>query len=268
LIIEGESQKMRNALKDIVETARALAQNKSAVLLFFVTYVALLATLSLFILTREATVKDLLVTLITMIAVPVLFCLLQAMCVTYLSTAGVVELLKESLAILRKLVIATIPFIVIGLLTYVMLGMIETRLSPGMSGRRLGTFTQGGESWPHVLISAARLVIFGMVLPLASIHIWIEARRLDLRQLLRAIKPIMARAFALRSVEIYVVGFALFGILPYILKSVRAPTERAWLEISLLGVQLILALALNLVGWVLTVGALQRATLATGQCDE
>lgn len=255
---------MKNAISDLTEAARGLLLNRRALALFLVIYVALLATLSLFILTREATIKDLLVTSATLIAVPALFFLLQAMCVCYTETSSARQIIRESVAILRKLIVVTVPFIVIGLAFYLILDKFDARFSVSLQGQTPATLAREGETWPRVVISAIRLVTFGMVLPLACIHTWIAIRRGDVRKVLSTFKPILTRAFALRSVETYVVGFAVFGILPYLLIIVRTPSERAWLEISLLGTRLAVAFVLMLIGWVITVGALQRGTLAEG----
>lgn len=259
---------MREAFKDITETARGLVRNGRALVLFFVTYAALLATLTLFIVTREATIKDVLVSLAMLIVVPALFFLLQAMCVSYTETTSARGIIRESVAILRKLVIVTVPFILIGFASYLILDKIDARFAPSIQGQRLVTFAREGETWTGVVFSTIRLVIFGIAMPLACIHMWIAVRRQDVRQVLRAIKPIMSKAFALRSVKTYVIGFGLFGIVPYILIAIRTPSERAWLEITLLSARLLLAFSLMLVGWVITVGALQRGATATRMTNE
>lgn len=259
---------MREAFKDIAEMARGLLRNGRALMLLYVTYVALLAMLTLFIVTREATIKDVLVTMATLIAVPALFFLLQAMCVSYAATAGAREIIKQSIAILRKVVIVTVPFIVIGLVLYVMLDKIDARLVPSIQGQRLVTLAREGETWPRVVFSTLRLLIFGIVFPLTCIHMWIAVRRQDVRNVLTSIKPILLKAFALRSVKTYVIGFVVFGILPYMLIAVRTPSEHAWLEITLLSARLLLAFSLMLFGWVITVGALQHGAISTGMTDE
>ena len=259
---------MREALNDIAETARGLARNGRALVLFFVTYFALLATLTLFILTREATIKDVLVSMAMLIVVPALFFLLQAMCVTYEVTVGAREVLKESVRILRRVFIVSIPFILLGFAMFMILGRIDARFSPSIQGQTLATLAREGETWPRVVLSTIRLVMFGIVFPLACIHMWIAVRAQDLQKVLRTIKPILSKAFALRSIETYVIGFGLFGILPYLLIIVRTPSERAWLEITLLSVRVLVALSLMLFGWVLTVGALQRGTTTSRTKDE
>jgi hypothetical protein len=67
---------------------------------------------------------------------------------------------------------------------------------------------------------------------------------------------IIGRAFSPQSVLIYVVGFIVFGVIPYFILFKSTPTSRAWLEISLLVTRLAAVFALTLLGWVITVKAL------------
>ena len=73
---------------------------------------------------------------------------------------------------------------------------------------------------------------------------------------IRRIGTHLARAFAPQSVLIYIVGFVVFGVLPYLLLFKPTPTSKVWLEISLLVVRLGVVFALTLFGWVITVWAL------------
>lgn len=259
---------MKVALRDIAETARGLWRDRRALVMFFITYIAMLATTALFITTREATMKDVLVSVVTMIAVPAFFFLLQAMCLNYTETHNAGELLRRSLEMLGKLALATLPVILVGLALYLILNKLDARFAPQLHEQTLRTLAHKGEAWPQVIFSALRLILFGFVIPLASIHIWIALKREGVRTVFGAIKPIMSTAFGLRSVRTYALGFLLFGVLPYILMAIRTPSERAWLEITLLSARLLLAFSLMLVGWVITVGALQRGTTAARMTNE
>ena len=254
----------KSAFENITGAARLLFHNRRVVSLFFLIYFALLGTLLLFIITREATIKDVVVTMATLIVMPALFFLLQAMCITYGDAVNVRQLLSESVAILRRLAIVTIPFILIGVLLYVTLGWVDARFSPPLQGRALLTAVRDGDTWPQIVVSTVRLVLFGIIFPLACIHVWIAVKRQDVRGVLQSIKPILSQAFSLRSVRTYVIGFGFFGILPYVLTAITTPSDRAWLEISLLGARVLLALCLMLVGWVVTVNALQRVSGEVG----
>jgi hypothetical protein len=251
---------MKNVLQNITATAHELIHNGRFLALIFVTWFALLGTLALFIMTREATIRDVLVTMTTLVVMPLLFFLLQAMCVTFTDSSAVREVLKEALAILRKLAVVTIPFILLGVALYLLMGKIDAWFSPPPKGPSLATMVREGETWLQVLFSATRLVLFGVVFPIACIHLWIAVRRHTLREVLSTIKPIFSTAFSLRSVKTYVMGFVIFGIVPYLLTMIRTPFDRAWLEITFFGVRVLMALSIMLVGWVVTVGAMQRVS--------
>jgi hypothetical protein len=66
----------------------------------------------------------------------------------------------------------------------------------------------------------------------------------------------LARAFAPRSVLIYIAGFLIFGVAPYFLLFKTTSTKHAWLELSLLVARLVAVFALTLFGWAITVRAL------------
>jgi hypothetical protein len=249
---------MKETLIDIRESARNVARRGRVLILFVVTYVALLATAGIFITTREATIKDVLITLTLLIVTPALFFLLQAMCITLSETENARDLIKRSVSIVRKVAIISLPFIVIGIALFVILGRIENHFSPTFRGQTIASLSREGEPWVTVLFSTLRLVLFGIVIPLACIHAWLAVVRQPVRNVLSSIKTVVTTAFGLPSIKTYVVGFVLFGLIPYVLIAVRTPSDRAWLEISMLSLRLVLALGLMLVGWVITVVALQR----------
>jgi hypothetical protein len=249
---------MRIALKDITETARNLLSNRRAMLLFFAIYIALLATLALFVTTREATVKEVLLTFATLVAAPALFFLLQGMCVNFAESEGAFELLRRAMKIFWRLILASIPLILVGFALYLLFGKIEARFTPHLAREAAKT------EWPLVILSTVRLLVFGLALPLLSIHLWLALMRDDAKSVLRGIVPLMSKAFAPRSVVTYVCGLVLFGVVPYFLIISRTPFEKAWLELTVLSARLVLAFSLMLLGWVVTVGALHRGMSVEG----
>ncbi len=253
---------MKDALRDITETARGLVRDRRAMLLFFATYVALLAMLALFVTTREATIKEVLLTFAALVALPALFFMLQGMCVSYRETNGAGELLRRASKVFWKLIVASIPLIIAGVALYLLLGKFEARFAMQPHVQGVQPRVEAGATWPRVIFSTLRLLLFGLALPLASIHLWLALMRDDVRSVWRGIRPLMSKAFAPRSVTTYVCGLVLFGVLPYFLFISRTPFERAWLELTVLGARLLLAFSLMLLGWVVTVGALQKGMSA------
>ena len=117
--------------------------------------------------------------------------------------------------------------------------------------------------WQAVAFSTLQYLLTGLVLPLASIHLWVEAANNGLKKAFRTSARTIAHAFAPRSFLTYAIGFVVFAIIPYFLVTRRTPITRPWLDVSLFGARLGLAALLSLIGWVVTVGALTR--LATSE---
>jgi hypothetical protein len=110
--------------------------------------------------------------------------------------------------------------------------------------------------WKLALLSTVRYLTFGLLLPLAAIHLWIATAREGLLGAIKRLPKHLARAFAPRSVLIYIAGFLVFGVVPYFLLFKTTTTKHAWIELSLLVVRLVVVFALTLFGWAITVRAL------------
>src|SRR4030081_441371 len=110
--------------------------------------------------------------------------------------------------------------------------------------------------WKAAMLSSVRYLIFGIVLPLTAIHLWLATVREGLWAAIRKLNRHLSRAFAPQSVLIYMAGFLIFGVAPYLLLFKATPTKHAWLEVSLLVVRLAVVFTLTLFGWVITVRAL------------
>lgn len=255
---------MREALRDILETARTLARKRLALVLFFAAYVGFLASVGLFITTSEATVKQLLLTFAMMLVAPALFFFLQAMCVHWAQGASTPEMLRRSVRDFWKLLLASLPLILIAVALYLLLGKIEARFAFQNPARLSGAHGSeaAGAEWLRLLFSTIRLLLFGLAVPLLSIHLWIALMHEEASLVLRSIKSILSKAFAPRSVATYVFGLALFGLVPYLLLAFRTPVQSAWAEVAVLSARIGLALSFTLFGWVITVGALQRGMRA------
>jgi hypothetical protein len=114
--------------------------------------------------------------------------------------------------------------------------------------------------WQDALVSSSWLLLLGLVLPLAAAHLWLSAARVGLKVTLKGLHRVLGRAFAPRSVLVYVVGLFLFGLMPYFVLFTRTSLTNGWAELTVFGLRLALVFALTLVGWVATLGALARVT--------
>ena len=256
---------IKDVFNAIASAARRLFQNWRALLVLLVLYLAMLGSVYLFFSTREATVAQLLLTLALGIIAPVLWLVIQTMAAWYASEDRAGKLLVRSLADFWKLAIIVLPLVLlIGLAVYY-LGSIEFKsvqetvrsvAAPRRVASRMATVRS--TPWQAIALSALQYLLIGLVLPLASIHLWIEAARTGLKNAFKTAGRTIAHAFAPRSVLTYAIGFVVFALIPYFLVTKRTPVTRPWLDVSLLGARLALAVLLSLIGWVVTVAALTK----------
>lgn len=209
--------------------ARLLIKSRRALALILGAYAGLLTVVYLFVSTREATIPQLILTLAVVIAAPVLFFVLQALSVSY--TNGPVS--KQILRTCFKVAVVTVP--VIGLTALGVYGL-----------SKVGSLV--------LLATAMRYLLIGVIAPLLAIQLWIAASSSG--RLFSNLRKIAMKAFGPQSVVVYVCGFLIFAVAPYLLITQKIPTERAWLEFSLLSLRLSASALLVLLGWVTTVGAI------------
>jgi len=264
---------LTDTFHSIATAARKVLKNWKSMVLIAIVYAALLAALYFFMAVREASIVQVALTFGLAIAALVLFFLLHAMI-----AGGVAEridsdaelsigsLIRRSAANLWKLVVISLPLIAVAVLVAYLLGKAQNyfAVSPDaandMLERAASSRTRNSErppiDWPVATISSVRYLFFGLFLPLATIHLWLATVREGLWPAVRRIATHLSNAFAPQSVLIYIVGFLVFGLLPYLLLFKTTSTTEAWLEILLLVARLAGVFGLTLFGWVITVWAL------------
>jgi hypothetical protein len=237
---------LKNIIHALATAARRLFGDWRALSVFFLLYLALLLLLYWFFTTGVATIMQVLLTFIVAVIAPLLFFVIQALSVSY--TTGetrIGELLRHALKSSWKLLIVSLPLVLLAWLIAYLLNQIfysETSLS----------------KWAETSVGAFRVLLFYIALPLVAIHLWIAANREGLGAALKGVWRNLARALSLRSLLTYLTGFVLFAVIPYFLFFTRTSSKNAWLEMSLLGARLALGLLIVFFGWVLTVGALAK----------
>jgi hypothetical protein len=259
---------------------RNVFRNWQALTLIAIVYACLLAVLYFFVIVREATVVQITLTFASAVVAPALFFVLQAMVANDNESLPALPLLRRSLTGFWKLVLVTLPLIALAVLIVYLLGKAQVRFDASASQaaealpRRLGSPNARDATppieWRHAILSTIRYLCFGLLLPLAAIHLWLATVHEGLVAAIKRIAGLLARAFAPRSVLIYVVGFLVFAVVPYYLLFRTTQTKHAWIELFLLVVRLIIVFALTLFGWLITVRALARfpATSETGPAGE
>jgi hypothetical protein len=253
-------------LNSILKTTRVLISDRGALAIFAGLYALFLAALYGFIATREATVWQVLLTLLFVATAPAIFFLLQAAIINR-ARAGRIEwprVLRDS----TKLALLTLPVILIGLGIMWLLNRWQAHFpAPHVnSAPLLSTPAVPPLHWPTVLFATLRALIFGVALPLTLIQLWVELAGQNLvafvrggRAFLTRLGQILARAFAPRSVLIYGLGLIIFALLPYVLLFVHIPLKGAWSEMSIFTVRLVLVFLFILLGWLITLGTFARS---------
>jgi hypothetical protein len=219
------------SIKAILSAARSLFSNRRVLLLMIAAYAGLLLAIYLFVSTREATIPQLLLTLVAVISAPALFFALQAVSVSYPDGPISRGLIKKSL----KLIAVSLPVVALTLLT--IYGLNKFHSHP-------------------TIVTAVRYLLLAVVIPLLAIQLWIAGSNSGLRVLVKSLRKVLSSTFAPHSVFVYACGFLIFAVVPYYLLQGKTSIQRPWLELSLLFLRLGVSAILILIGWVTTVGAI------------
>ena len=266
----------KNVLASIFAAARDLLRHPLAFALLAALYLALIAACYFFITTREATVWQLALTLLSALGVPLLFFIVGAAGASYAvgerSPAG---LLQRTARSFLKVFAVSLPVILLAVLSVYLLDKLEQRaLTPGghagMEMARSAPPDEAGSSseesrpkppvrWKYLFVSALRLLVLGVFLPLAAMHLWLAAVRDGLLAAFARSPRLIARAFSARSVLTYGIGMIVFALIPYFLITKRTPVSSNTFELLIFGARILIAFALMLFGWVMTMTALARA---------
>ena len=262
---------LRNAFAATGAAARELFRNWGALALINLLYAALLASVYLFVTTKEASVPQLVLTALAALAVPIWFFVLQAAGVASFAEAGgrLNSVLRRALRDFWKIFLISVPLILLAVLIAYLTNKLQayfavadtnaTPRPPALTPLHpLDITPPAPMRWADALFFALRLLLLGIALPLTAIHLWISAAREGLRATLRNSLRIIARALAPQSVLIYVVGMIFFALMPYFLIFTRTPVSNTWLELVIFGLRLALAFVLTLWGCVITIGALEK----------
>jgi len=256
---------IKQVMNALTAAVRRLIENWRAVAVFLGLYLALLAVLFLFFTAREATIGQLLLTLVLGVVAPALFFVLQALGVTYVQGETTLSvMLRQAVREFWKLMIISLPVLLLAWLIIFLLSKLQTYVpvAPPPPPGQISP-PKPPTPWQGILLTAFRFLLLYLALPLAAVHLWIATTREGLGAALKGIGRVLARAFTPRAVLIYVLGLVIFGLIPYLLLFARTPAKNPWVEIGLLGARLVLALALILFGWVITLGALAELTSGT-----
>lgn len=267
------------AAKAILTAGRRLIRHWRTLAVMAATYAALLATLYLFVATSEATLRQVILTLVFAALAPALFFLLQAMIVNYARGEGSARvLLRRSVRDSCRLALASLPLVLLAVVSLYLLHKLQSYFSiriwpaPETTARATssssswpdaspvaGTGAANSLRWSVLLITTLRFLLVGVILPLAAAAVWNLIAGDGLLPAVRKLRRNLARAFAPDAVRIYALGLLLFAGVPYFLLFSRTPTASASVEFGLFVTRLLFVFIFTLCGWILTLDALTRA---------
>lgn len=221
------------SLSAMFSAVRLLFKSRGVLLMLLLAWAGLLTAVYLFASTREATISQLVLTLVVVIAAPALFFVLQAVSVTYadgpVSGGRIRKLLFDCL----RLIVVSVPVVAVTLLAVYGLNKVQTYVT---------------------LATTLRYLLIAVVAPMLAIQLWIATTKSGLRPL--SLRGVVGQTFAPQSMFVYGCGFLMFAVIPYVLVQVGPFIERPWVELSVLTLRLAVSALLMLLGWVTTVGAI------------
>ena len=214
---------------------RLLFRSKGVLLSLLLAWAGLLTAVYLFASTREATISQLLLTLVVVVIAPALFFVLQAVSVTYADGPVSGGRMRKLLLDCLRLTVVSLPVIAVTLLAVYGLGKVPTYVT---------------------LATTLRYLLIGVVAPLLVIQLWIATTNGGLRALSKSVRGVVSKTFAPQSIFVYGCGFLIFAVVPYVLLQAGTSIQRPWLELSVLTLRLAASALLILFGWVTTIGAI------------
>ena len=256
-------------IKRLLETAKTVLTNPRALAIFAVLYAVLLATLSGFTRIGEATLWQVAVTLFFLVLIPAEFFILQSAILQRSRAPGFQwgQIIRDAI----KLAVVTIPIILLGLVLVYLLNKWKAHCPAPVAASL--PITAGPPKpppfhLPTVLFATLRFLLLALVLPLVTMHLWIEVATRDVRAslgggakaVLKRIGNVFARALSFDSVLVYALGLLVFVLVPYAILFVPIPVKGTKTDFAVFLARLLLVYLFTLIGWIVTVSALARTT--------
>ena len=260
---------MTNILKLWFSAIARTFANTGALLVFATIYAFLLVASYIFISIREATIWQVLVTYALLILIPLGFFTLQAAIIN----RAIDQKLRWRVIIIDalKFFVVAIPVLLVVWLLYYLLNKISAHYpAPIVEVIKPDPKTPPQTPplhWPSLIFATARFVLWGVALPLATIHLWIAVAGGEVRALfsysaksfLKRTGLALAYSFSPDSVLLYGLGLIVFFVLPYVILVPTFTVNGNKMEFAVFVLRLVLSFLFSLVGWVVTLTAFARA---------
>jgi hypothetical protein len=250
-------------IRTFINSVRTLTTSPRALGILAILYALLLATLYGFIATRVATVWQVTLTFVFLVLIPIEFFALQAAILQYACTQKFhwAQILRDAI----KFAVVTIPIVLLGFGIAYLLNKWQAHypapFAPPVISPREGVPPPPPLHWPTVLLATARLLLLGVALPLATIHLWIEVAARDEhggKSVLLRIANAFARAFAFDSVLTYAMGLIIFVLAPYAILFLGKPPKGNKTDFAVFIARLLFAFLFTLIGWIVTLTTLAK----------
>ena len=254
-------------IRRLLETIKSLLTNPRALAVFAVLYAVLLATLFGFVRTREATIWQVVLTMLFLALIPFEFFVLQAGILqrARADRFGWAQLMRDAI----KLAVVTIPMVLLGYALFYLLNKWQVRYpAPPVAALPItpGPPKAAPLHVPTVLFATLRFLLLGLALPLATIHLWIEVAARDVhaslsggaKTVLKRIGNVFSRALTFDSVLIYALGVIAFVLVPYTILFAPIKVTGTKTDFAIFIARMALVYVFTLIGWVVTVSALAR----------
>ena len=247
--------------------ARTFA-NTGALLVFATIYALLLFASYIFISIREATMWQVLVTYALLILIPLGFFTLQA---------AIINRAMDQKLRWRVILIDAVKFFMVAipvLLAVWLLCYLLNKIAVHYPAPIVEVLTTDKSAppkapplhWPSLIFSTLRFVLWGVVFPLATIHLWIAVAGGEVRTLFsqgtksffKRTGSALAHAFAPDSVLLYGLGLIIFFVLPYVILVPAFTVNGNKMEFAIFVLRLVLSFLFSLIGWVVTLTAFAR----------
>ena len=256
-------------LKTWFETIKTTLASPIALAIFAGLYVLLLVSVFEFSRVREATVWQVGMTLFLLVLVPAEFFLLQSAILNHARAARFpwTQILRDIL----KLALVTVPILLLAWALWALLNKWQLRHpapTPPITFPASAPRVQPIH-WPSLTLATVRGLLFGVLLPLAAIHLWIEVAGRSVREavagggraVLKRVGDVFVRAFTSDAVFIYALGLVFFVAIPYAVLFIPLTAKGTKTDFALLIARLLLVFLFTLIGWVVTLTALSKNAL-------
>lgn len=253
---------LKDAIGSMFSAFRKIFTHWGATLISFILYAVLIAVLYFLITTREATTLQVVLSVAVLpIAALIVFFVMQALALSFVRIGvGPGYLLKRAFKDCWKLMVISIPVIVIAGLVIHYAGRLEVYLT--------SDFYKTGSHLKLSVFTWARAIVLYFMLPLIAVQLWISTMREGIAPALRGFLRSLIRAFSPSSVLIYATVSLVFGAIAWLLLFTKTAVASPWVELWLLGSRLAVALLVIFLGWQLILGSMAEMTTARALKDD